>query len=91
MQGNTHIGNGIQAQIQSVSQLPPHGTVPQYRIRALAIHRYSGCLEVFDILAQSQCLASQPELLFDGFEGRNNASGAVCSEKVPCIESGEVL
>ena len=46
---------------------------------------------MFDILPQSQSLASQPELLFDGFEGRNDASGVVRSKQVPGIKSREVL
>lgn len=46
---------------------------------------------MFYILAQSQGLASQSELLLDGFEGRNQPSRTVRSVQVPGVEPGEVL
>ncbi len=46
---------------------------------------------MFNILAQPQGLASQSELLLDGFKGRDQTSGVVRSVQVPGVEPGEIL
>ena len=46
---------------------------------------------MFDILAEAESLASESELLLDGFKGGDKAGWIVGSEQIPGIEAGEVL
>lgn len=46
---------------------------------------------MFDILAETQRFAGESELLFDGFEGSDEAGWSVGSEEIPGVEAREVL
>ena len=46
---------------------------------------------MLDILADSQRFSSETKLLFNGIEGRDNASGMVGAIEVPGVEARKVL
>ena len=46
---------------------------------------------MLDVLADAHELSRKPELLLDGFEGRDGRWQGVGPEEVPGIEAGEVL
>lgn len=46
---------------------------------------------MLDILTEAESFSGESELLFDGFEGSDEARWIVCSEEIPGVEAGEVL
>ena len=87
----THIGNHVEAEIESISQLPSNSTVFQYWVHILAISSNCRGLEVLDVLADSETFSRKTKLLLDSFEGEDGSCGAVCSEQIPGIKSRKVL
>lgn len=79
----THKINSIQSQINTISQLSPHSTIPQHRIRTFRIQRYSGSFEVFYILADTHALADQGEVFLEIVPGRDGCCCGVCAEEIP--------
>lgn len=65
--------------------------VLENRVHVLAICRNSSSLEVFYILANSQCFTGQAELLLDDFEWRNKTCRVVRAKEISSVESCEVL
>lgn len=46
---------------------------------------------MLDIFAEPEGLASECELLLDGFKGRDEAGWAVGAEEIPGVKAGEIL
>ncbi len=65
-----YICHSVEAQVQCVRQLAPHGTVAQHRVHTRRVGRCRRRFEVLDVLADAQQLAAQPKLLLDGLIGR---------------------
>lgn len=89
------VGNRIEGQIYTVSELTTDGKVLQDRVGGcgggFGVERNGGRFEVFDVLADPHQLTGQAELFLDRIVGSDRALGVVCAVEVPRIETSEVL
>ena len=84
-------GAYVEGQVDKVAELAGDGGITQDGVEDFGVSSGSGSLEVLDVLADAHQLASEAELLLNGFPRRNGIFNSIGTEKVPGVKARKVL